>query len=97
MDTIYFQKYPLTHSQTLHRFCKIFSNLEHLQCRIGRPHELTYILEHLTKLSRFQAVIELKKLGQYESELRKYNIIYNLSYDGLEEDRYQTILDIWIA
>lgn len=74
------------------QFCKVFSNLEHLKCNIKHEDDLSFLLKYLPELSTIKAIylnmtpIPLKpESTQFEKEVQKLNIIYDVQCDTYNE------------
>jgi hypothetical protein len=93
-----FNNYPIEE-----QLCKVFSNIEHLECNFFKNNNLLLLLNHLPKLSTVKATFgtefEFENLfSQFKNEERKRNAIFDIKrmsetlykYPGYKYDEGQT-------
>ncbi|CAF1487781.1 unnamed protein product [Adineta steineri] len=96
----YFESYT-TNSEKIRQFCKIFSSIEYLFCKINSPDNLLLLLNYLPKVSIINAAIKNTcypgtKFSPFENALRRLNVIFNITH-VFKSEFCETRISIWIG
>jgi hypothetical protein len=92
------------------QFCKIFTNIEHLECSIDHEDSLLFLLNHLPKLSTLKVTLwdygDRRYIDKFKNEVRKLNLMYTVTHDiyhgeyklcGEDTTYYENEIFIWIG
>jgi len=97
LDIYKYHSLPFKYDYEKVDLCQIFSNIEQFRCNIDQSNDLSYLLKHLSKLSRLKAYLyEIKNYDSFCSWFTNQTKKLNLSFDFKSIDKYETELSLWI-
>ena len=80
------------------KFCKIFSNIEQLECNVNQMNDIALILEELSKLSMLKVYLPSLEDREdsypwFEEEAQRLNFMFNINRHGAQKIE----VNIWIG